>query len=61
MTAIQAGQRIQVTVITGYVGSGKTTLLDHIPDRKHGRKAAAIVDEFGAVMSLFIDNRVIER
>jgi G3E family GTPase len=40
---------IPVTIITGYLGSGKTTLLNRLLTHKHGRKVAAIVNEFGDV------------
>jgi len=39
--------RIPVTVLTGYLGAGKTTLLNRILSKKHGRKYAVVVNEFG--------------
>ncbi|OQU82250.1 hypothetical protein SORBI_3006G202000 [Sorghum bicolor] len=41
--------RIPATVITGFLGSGKTTLLNHILTSQHGKRIAAIENEFGEV------------
>ena len=41
--------RVPVTIITGYLGSGKTTLLNNILRSEHGKKVAAIVNEFGQI------------
>ena len=44
-----AGERIPVTVLTGYLGAGKTTLLNRILSEDHGRRYAVIVNEFGEI------------
>ena len=44
-----AGQRIPVTVLTGFLGSGKTTLLNRLLALPDLRDTAVIVNEFGAV------------
>ena len=43
------GNKIPVTVITGYLGAGKTTLLNRILSEPHGRRYAVIVNEFGEI------------
>lgn len=43
------GNRIPVTVVTGFLGSGKTTLVNQILAEQHGRKVAVIVNEFGEI------------
>ena len=44
------GERIPVTILTGFLGAGKTTMVNYIlnsPD--HGLKFAIIENEFGDV------------
>jgi G3E family GTPase len=48
MTA-QSGDKIPVTVLTGYLGAGKTTLLNRILSEPHGKKYAVVVNEFGEI------------
>ena len=46
----QLGERIPVTILTGFLGAGKTTMVNYIlnsPD--HGLKFAIIENEFGDV------------
>jgi G3E family GTPase len=42
------GQRIPVTVLTGFLGAGKTTLLRRFLDTPEGQGTAVVVNEFGA-------------
>merc|ERR1712168_69843 len=46
VTKIQ-GDKIPVTVITGYLGAGKSTLLNYILTEEHQKRIAVIVNEFG--------------
>ncbi len=55
-TTAAAGERVPVTVLTGYLGAGKTTLLNRILTGNHGKRYAVIVNEFGEVG---IDNDLI--
>jgi G3E family GTPase len=45
----QPGDRIPVTVLTGFLGSGKTTLLNRILSENHGKRIAVIENEFGEI------------
>jgi G3E family GTPase len=38
-----------ITILTGFLGAGKTTLLNHILRGSHGRRVAALVNDFGAI------------
>eukprot|EP00949_MAST-11_sp_MAST-11-sp1_P002376 g2376.t1 len=46
---LSKGNKIPVTVLTGFLGSGKTTLLNHLLSEKHGLRFAIIENEFGEV------------
>ena len=52
----EKGEKIPVTVLTGYLGAGKTTLLNRILTENHGKRFAVIVNEFGEIG---IDNDLI--
>ncbi|WP_134703121.1 GTP-binding protein [Ammoniphilus sp. YIM 78166] len=52
----EIGNKVPVTVLTGFLGAGKTTLLNYILTQDHGQKIAVIVNEFGEVG---IDNQLV--
>ncbi len=49
MPAINAAERIPVTVLTGFLGSGKTTVLNHVLKHPGTSETAVIINEFGEI------------
>jgi len=49
MPAINAAERIPVTVLTGFLGSGKTTVLNHVLKHPGMDRTAVIINEFGEI------------
>ena len=45
----EAGPRIPITVLTGFLGSGKTTLLNRLLRQPNMHGTAVVINEFGAV------------
>jgi G3E family GTPase len=43
------GDRLPLTVLTGFLGSGKTTLLRHLLSRPEMAETAVVINEFGEV------------
>ncbi|PSK34111.1 COBW domain-containing protein 1 [Elsinoe australis] len=39
--------KVPISIITGYLGAGKTTLMNYILNKRHGKKIAVILNEFG--------------
>jgi G3E family GTPase len=43
------GERIPVTIVTGFLGAGKTTLVRRFLETPQGRGTAVVINEFGAI------------
>jgi len=46
---LSEAEKMQVTVVTGFLGAGKTTLVNYILREQHGKRICVIENEFGAV------------
>jgi G3E family GTPase len=62
---LPVGEKLPVTVLTGYLGSGKTTLLNNLITNDLDGQTAVIVNEFGAIsidaqLVVGVDEDVIE-
>src|SRR3990172_129610 len=53
----ERGQKLPVTILTGFLGSGKTTVLNHVVTKPEWKSTAVIINEFGEVG---IDHMLVE-
>jgi len=56
--SVRDGDRIPVTVLTGFLGSGKTTVLNHLVRQPEMDRTLVVINEFGSVG---LDHELIER
>src|SRR3954447_3042918 len=40
---------VPILLVTGFLGAGKTTVVNHLLAHAHGRRIAAVVNDFGAI------------
>src|SRR3954452_25480803 len=40
---------VPILLVTGFLGAGKTTVVNHLLTQAHGRRIAAVVNDFGAI------------
>eukprot|EP00210_Caulerpa_lentillifera_P005258 g5025.t1 len=53
---VNPGNRVPVTIVTGFLGAGKTTLVNHILSVKGEKRVAVVENEFGEIN---IDNSLV--